>query len=490
MRTITNYLLVALLIVVAGCTEDTIDVNGKGTITGRVVQTGSFLPLENVKISTNPSSSTVFTDTQGNFSLELDNGTYAVRAEKDGFLVDFESADVVTDESVNVVFELQVSTANNRPAPAATLVTPEDGATNVPFDVTFEWEAVDVDGDSLTFNVELRNANTNEIQVFEDLEVRELQTQLDFGTTYFWQVTASDGINDPVNSVVNSFSTQSFPSNRFHFVRKQGDNNVIFSADGEENEVQLTPDNRNSWRPRANRTVGKLAFLRSVGANAQLFTMDFDGRNVNQVTNAIPVAGFNLDEVDFSWANNGSALYYPSLDKLYRINTDGSGLTLVYQATNGQLITEVNYNNGLIALKTNDLAGYNVEIFTINEAGSRLQTVLTGQPGAAGGIELSIDNTQLLFTRDISGFENPSYRQINSRAFLHNFSLGLNTDVSFNKPNGTNDLDARYSPTDARIIVTNRSNDANTGGAIQFLDSGIAEPRVDLFTNSFMPDWE
>jgi TolB protein len=493
MKTITYFLLVACFLMMSGCTEETISIDGKGTITGTVVEDGTFLPLSNVKISTNPNTNTVFTDVDGKFTIEVDNGTYAVRAEKDGFLVKFESADVETDEETTVVFELQISTANNRPPPAPSLIFPADKATNVDFNVKFDWEAIDVDGDSLTYSLELRNSNANTVQTFSDIEVSEFETALLFGTTYFWQVTADDGINAPVNSVINSFTTSSFPSNRFHFVRKQGDNNVIYSGDADGNAVPLTPTTNNSWRPRVNRTVSKIAFLRSVGANVQLFVMDTDGANVKQVTNAVPVNGFNLDEVDISWTNNGSSIYYPSLDKLYRINTDGSGLTLVYQTTNGNLITEVNYNNGVIALKTNNLNGYNVNIFTISEAGVLLNTVLTGQAGAAGGLELSIDNTKLLYSRDVSGFQNSEYRQLDSRVFVYTFFTNTAVDRSFDKIGGTNDLDPRFSPTDAKIIVTNRSNDSNVSGTIQSLDIefvSTVDARIDLFENSFMPDWE
>ncbi len=49
------------------------------------------MPLENVKISTNPTSSIVFTDSDGNFEIQdvlVDD--YSVQAEKDGYLTQFE----------------------------------------------------------------------------------------------------------------------------------------------------------------------------------------------------------------------------------------------------------------------------------------------------------------------------------------------------------------------------------------------------------------
>ncbi|KQC33301.1 hypothetical protein AAU57_08200 [Nonlabens sp. YIK11] len=490
MRNIAFYIPFAIFLIFSGCTEETIEINGKGSISGTVVQDITFESLANVKISTNPSSNTVFTDADGRFTLEVESGTYAVKAEKDGFLVEFESADVEIGEETLVVFELQVSTANNKPPSSPTLTTPVDDAMDVPVETTLDWEATDVDEDDLTYTVELRNANSNTVEVFTDIETSELEVSLQYQTTYFWQVIVEDGINPPVLSTLNSFTTVDFPINTYHFVRKNGANNVIYGADDEENEVALTNSNTNSWRPRVNRTVSKVAFLRNVGANAQLFTMDLDGSNVRQISNDVPVVGFNLDEVDISWSNNGSFIYYPSLDKLYRIATDGSGLTLVYQTTNGNLITEVDFNSGVIALKTNDFDGYNVEIFTINENGQELSTVLSGMPGAAGGIQLSIDNRQLLYSRDVSGFVSSSYRQLDSRVFLYGFATAASTQYTVNKPAGTNDMDPRFSPTDAQVIVTNRPNNQNTSGSLQTINPAIVNPRENLIDNAFMPDWE
>ena len=48
-------------------------------------------PLENVKITTNPASTTVFTDSEGNFKIEdILVGDYSVQAEKDNFETSFE----------------------------------------------------------------------------------------------------------------------------------------------------------------------------------------------------------------------------------------------------------------------------------------------------------------------------------------------------------------------------------------------------------------
>ena len=91
------------------CNEDKIDEGQTGTLTGNVVSMGDNLPLANVKVTTQPSSSTVFTDELGEFIIEdILIGQYSVQSEKEGYLVDFESANILANTAVNVVFELQI----------------------------------------------------------------------------------------------------------------------------------------------------------------------------------------------------------------------------------------------------------------------------------------------------------------------------------------------------------------------------------------------
>ena len=481
-------MLVSLLLLTS-CSEDLIDVNGTGLIRGKVVEETTFLPLENVKISTNPNTSSVFTDVNGDFEIEVEAGQYAVQAEKDEYITAFESATVEVDSEIELVYELRTQTANNRAPNAPVLDAPVDNAVDLSFNLTLEWTGTDVDDDELTYKVTLRNASDNTIQTFEDITDATLDITVDYGTTYFWQVTANDGINEDVNSELFTFSTANFPVNRFLLVKKISGNNVIYSGDEDSVEVAITSTTANSWRPRVSRVANKIAFLRNVGALVHVFVMDPDGNNVRQVSSQVPVAGFNLEEIDISWSTDGAKIYYPSQDKLYSVNLDGTGTTMVYQST-GNLVTEVDVNGTLIAIKTNDLSGYNCEILLINTSGTLVDTVLTGLNGAVGGLDLSADNSRILYTRDTSGFENNSYRQLNTQAFIYNLNTMVELGVSFNKDPGTNDLDARFSPTESKIIVYNQDNDGITQGTLQVLEVDTIDTREDIFSNALMPDWE
>ncbi|MBP2830842.1 carboxypeptidase regulatory-like domain-containing protein [Aquimarina sp. U1-2] len=480
---------------VVSCSEDTIDVEGLGSVQGRVVKVGTNEPLENVKISTNPGSSTVFTNAEGFYVLEnIPSGDYSLAAQKEGLLAVFEGITIIPDVELEVVFEMDVETAGNRPPDTPVLFTPNDNAQDLPVEVQLVWSGNDPDEDTLTYTVSLRNEDNDTVEVYDAItDTAFTVSGLLYGTKYFWQVSSNDAINTAVNSSVFAFTTTNLPNNRVIFTRLEAGNSVIYSADENgESPIALTASSKNSFRPRRNPSTGQIAFLQSVGSQTHLFTMNADGSEVKQVTSQVGVSGFNLEEIDFSWDANGSKLLFPNQDKLYTINTTGSGLQLVYQTSNGNLITEVDKNEstGLIALKTNDLDGYNVEIFTINTSGVLQNTVISGLPGAAGGIDLSINGSQLLYTRDISGSENATYRRLDSHIFIHNFNGDPTTDVSINKPAGTNDLDARYAPNEASIIYVNTSNDGISTKRIQTIQLSDMLDRQLVVQNAMMPDWE
>ncbi|WP_233557608.1 carboxypeptidase regulatory-like domain-containing protein [Aquimarina sp. AD1] len=492
---IIKIITVFMVFAITSCSEDTIDLEGLGAVRGRVVAVGTNEPLENVKISTNPSSSTVFTDADGEYIIEnIPSGDYSLAAQRDGLLAQFEAISIIADRELEIVFEMDVETAGNRAPDAAILDSPADNSVDQPLEVTLVWTGSDPDDDALTYTITLRNDENSEVEVFENItDTTYTLTNLSYKVKYFWQVSSNDGINDSVNSSSFAFETMSPPNNRIVYTRSIDDNGVIYSADEQgSTEIQLTSETKNSFRPRRHVGTGKIAFLQSVGSQTHLFTMNEDGSQMMQVTSQVSVAGFNLGEIDFSWTENGAKLLFPNQDKLYSINADGSGLVLVYQTSNGDLISEVdtNDNNNVIVLKTNNLEGYEVTIFTINTSGTVLDTILSGVSGAAGSINLSVDGTKLLYSRDISGFESSEYRQLDSHIFIYNFDDSSNLDISIEKPAGTNDLDGRFSPNEASVIFVNTSNDGISQKNIQTMSILEIANRADLITNASMADWE
>lgn len=495
MKTIIKYIALSLfLILLSNCSEDKIELSGRGTITGKVVSVGDNVPLENTKISTSPVSSIVFTNEDGDFTIpDVEVGTYSVQAEKDGFLSTFESANVIDNASANVIFELDIETANNDAPDAPVLNSPENNAVDQNLTLDLVWTGIDPEMDDLTYEVEVLNDQNTDVLLFTDLTDATLTLSgLNYGTKYFWQVSASDGINSPVLSDVFSFNTIQFPENRIFFTRKINGNNVIFSTDEAGNELQLTSENANSWRPRKASNVNKLAFLKTDGGQTHVYTMNLDGSDVFKVTNTVAVNGFNQEELDFEWKDNNTKLVYPSFDALYEINASGSGLNMIHQTANGNFISEVdwNQNNQQLALKTNDASGYNIEIYTITNSGALVAIVLQGVNGGAGGLDFSFDGNKLLYTYDVSANENAEYRQLDSRLFIYDFTTLTVTDLSVNKVPGTNDLDPKFSPNEAEVIYVNTSNDGisqNNLKTVNVIDISIF---TDLNMDAKMPDWK
>src|SRR5690606_1133288 len=127
---ISSFLALLLLV---SCSEDTLDDVGLGTITGIVVNKGSNEPIENARISTNPPTSTVFTNENGEFLItDVPVEDYSVEARKEGLMTMFEGASVIADATVNVIFEMDKEKKNNRQPSIPTAVYPPDEAEGIP----------------------------------------------------------------------------------------------------------------------------------------------------------------------------------------------------------------------------------------------------------------------------------------------------------------------------------------------------------------------
>ena len=486
--------LLTLMIFFTACTEDMVGKVDLGTIRGKVVISGSNEPLTNVKVTTKPSSQTVFTDSDGSFILEeVPSGSYSVKAELKGYLTTFESVSIQqSEQKVNVVIEMNDDESLNSPPSVPQLLSPTDDSKNQPQSVTLTWLATDSDStDVLTYKLIVKNDLNNEVIKRDDIKQNTYTLEnLSFGTTYYWQVSVNDGIHEPVNSDVYRFRVNDNPNNRYHYVKKINGNYVIISSNEDGESFQFTPTANNSFRPRLNQNAGLIAFLRTTGGNSHIFTANRNGTNAFQVTQ-VPVNGFNNAELDFSWNQNGSSLIYPNFTHLYRINKDGSGQEIIYTTSDGSFVSECDWSadGSKIALKTNDANGYNVKIIVIDMLGNVLHTVLDNVSGGAGGLNFSVDGNKLLYCYDISGHEDNNYRKLNSHLFIADLVHDTATDLSTNKDNGTNDLDPRFSPNDASVIFVNTSNDGISTKKIQSIEIETTQRAV-LFSIGEMPDSE
>ncbi|WP_340063863.1 carboxypeptidase regulatory-like domain-containing protein [Ascidiimonas aurantiaca] len=478
------------------CNEDKVDTFVAGEIMGKVVTRGDNEPVENVKVSTEPTSSTVFSNADGNFILEeVPSGDYSVKAEKEGLLTTFEAVTIREGATVSIVFEMDVETAANRPPGAPQLLLPEDVATDIGLEYLFVWSASDPDEeDELVYSLEIKNDRDDQVFLAENITDTVYRVSgLSFGTKYFWQVTASDSINSPVLSKVSSFTTLQNPENRFHYVREENGNNIIISSDSlQQRAFTMTSNTRNSFRPKKNNEVRRIAYLKTVGVETHLFTMDLSGDNEFQVTSSVSVAGFDMNEVEFDWSSNGAHFIYPNFNRLYRISLDGSGLQTLYETTDGSFITKCEWSEdgSFIAVTTNDQNGYNASLHLIDRSGNVLRTIVSGVQGALGGVSISVDGRKILYTRDVSGFENNAYRRLDARIFLYDLDTDITIDLSQDKAAGTNDLDPMFSPDNAEVIFVNTSNDGISPKSVFRKPVTAQGERSLLFNNAFMPDWQ
>lgn len=485
---------VLFLLFLVSCSEEKIGESAYGTVTGRVVNADTFEPMENVKILSSPTSSTVFTDVDGKFTVSnVKVGEYSFQAQKDGFVAKFEATTVTANNTSEIVFELSKASANNKPPTVPVLVSPVDNSAGQAISLDLTWTDTDPDKDVLIFKITLRNSSNSEVKVYDAIKENKLTlTDLIYGTKYYWQIEVTDGVNTPVLSAISIFTTTAFPATRYLFVKNINDNNVIFTADDASKQYQLTSSDKNYWRPRRNNQARKIAFIGTNGSQNDLYTMNYDGTEIKRVTGSVPIAGFNSNYVGYSWNASGSAFIYPNFDKLYKISSDGSGLTKIFQTPNGKFISECDWSadGSKIALKVNDANGYNVEVYVIDPSGTVIATILSGQNGAAGGLNFSVTGQKLVYTRDVTGYESSNYRQLDSRIFEYNLTTGVSTQVLTEKIAGTNDLDVRYSPNESELIFTNTSNDGISIKNTVKTTIGSTNSRTVLFSGTAMPDWE
>lgn len=488
-------IIVICFIALVSCSEEQTgsSLTGDAVLKGKVVDSKTFVPIANARISTSPVTSTFFTDADGNFDFgKIAAGEYSVKAEKEGYITKFEPAVIKNSTAVQVIFELKASTVDNKLPDIPILTAPVDNAKGQSLSLNLTWTANDVDKDVLTFTVILKNGTTDVVTTFKDITKSSLAiTGLSYSTKYYWQVIASDGINVGVYSATNIFTTLAFPNPRFLYVKKVNTNNVIYTADESGNQLQLSSAEVNSFRPRKNLQINKIAFVSSDGSQNQIYTMNLDGTNVFKVTNSVPIAGFNMEHVNYCWSTNGSQLIYPNFDKLYRINANGSGLVQLFQTPNGKFISECDWSQdgSQIVLKVNDVSGYNVEIYAINTSGTVLYSVLSGLNGAVSGLNISLDNKKIAYTRDVSGFQNSNYRRLDSRIFIYDRATSTATELVNSKPSGFNDLDVKFSPNEAEVIYTNTSNDGISINNI-YKSSLSGNDRTLLFSGGGMPEWK
>ncbi len=481
-----------LILICSSCREQEFIPDSFGDVFGQILVEGTNSTIEDATVTTNPPTSILQTDGLGRFAIEeIKAGNYTLRVEKNGFVTKVENISIVGDKSINVVIKLVSDSLANTAPLAPTQPMPANGVKELSTALTLSWEASDPDGDELTYDIRLFNSDQTQItDVAENISETSYELDnLSYNSAYFWQVIVYDGNAAPVNGDLWSFETAPFPDHRFLYARNENGKYDIYSSDEEGNAIQLTNNAVNNWRPRMNPSRDKIAFLSNSGLETNIYLMDRDGSDVEKIT-SIPVTGDNIFDLDFTWSPDGEQLLYMNGKKLYMVNRDGTGTQLFADAPNGFTFAECDWtivDDRVMARLVGDNL-FNSIIYLYDSDGTFVQTLLTDIPGSTGGPMFTTVGTELLYTHDVSGFEVPDGRQLDSRIFIRELSTAVPVDLSSNKVPGTNDLDPRISPDGAWIIFMNTNNDGIS-------QKDIYKMRIDgsnrelLFENAEMPDW-
>ena len=474
-----------------GCTEETfIEPKLYGSITGKVLTLADKKPLKNVLVRISPSGKSVTPDSLGNFKVDsLPVGPYSIQTSVDKYKTDLSSIDVEENKATSVLVYMVPDNNQNKPPLVATAVAPIDKSTGIQLSAVLRWKASDPDKDSLRYSVVLfKEGQTTSVPIATGLHVDTLAVNnLEYETTYFWQVITSDSINAPVYGKVWSFKTKAVPDQAYFFARKVSQNFQIFSSDGKET-IQITNYGGN-WRPVTSPDRERLAFISNVNTDPHIFVSNRLGKDLKRVT-VVPVAGVSFMDLSFCWSPDGSEILYPNYDKLYAVHPDGTGLRVVARAPAGKFFAGCDWTaqgNKIVARITGSSL-YDNELYLINPVTGVFTYLMTGRPGKMSNPDFSSDGKQVVFALDVANFQNNEGRQLDARIFLLDIATGVASDISIEKAKGTNDIDPRFSPNDAKIIFTNTSNDGFSTKSIFTIDIAGTD-RTQILTDAEMIYW-
>ncbi len=482
------------------CNEDTfVEPLQLTSVRGRVVLSTNQRPVGNAVVRLTPGGRQVTTDSAGAFRFDsVLVGNYTVQVSKAGFGTQVATVVASIDTSPIVTIQLTDDRTQNQPPTTPVLVAPTLSTSAVSTTTTLKWTATDPNRDTLTYSVLLfRSGTTTPAQSFTGIRADSLVVNLDYNTNYLWQVIVSDGIAT-VNGPVWSFRTVAFPDYSYVFTRRINGQFQVFGSNATGDAAQFTRDGSN-WRPTVSPNRQLIAFISNRDTDPQLYVMNADGSNQRRVT-TVPIAGVALTDVSFAWSPDGTQLLYPVNDRLYAVRLDGTGLRIVAQAAPGRLFAGCDWTaqGNRIVARTTGPTVYDNDISIYPADGGTPTSVLARRNNRVGNPVFSVGGGQLLFTIDISGFQNETGRQLDARMFLLDLSTAALTDLSLtqsgnnnqiqNKPTGTNDLDPRFSPNGAQVIFTNTDNTGN-GPRTVFVSDIDGRNRRQLFTNAEMPFW-
>ena len=493
----------ACALLLAACEENAVEPAYFGGIAVTVLDARTNQPLPNTAISTNPATGSYATDAQGKILInEVPAGTVSVIARRAGY-DQLTSNVTVSSEQVQSVVVL-LSRATSAAAPnGPTRPEPANGATGLSREVPLAWHPVGaLKSDSLRYDVVLFESNNinQRTLLSNSRDTTVTATGLLYSTTYYWQVTVRNTAGATARGPVWSFQTGALPDNRYLFARTSAGNTDIYSSDNlGNNVVRLTSAITYETAPQLSPTRDIVAFSSNATGQFQLYTMNRDGSNQRRIT-TLSAEGYSNAGIGYRWSPDGAQLIYAHYDQLYRINRDGTGLTLLATAPAGRHFRECDWtvqNGGRLVVQTIGSNPYDSELYLYNVDGTNPTLLVSNLPGRVDSPSFSIDGRTVLYSRDVAGFNDVQGRQLDAHIFAQRIdgtstvdvTAGAGTGTASSKALGTNDILPRFAPDGFHLIFVNRSNDDIAPPEVWTADLD-GRNRVKLFSNAFLPDWK
>lgn len=486
--------ILSFSLIFQGCQEDKIDVDAIGILDGTVMDFISETNIDGAVLTTNPPTVSVASDSSGYFIFNTINvGDYNLIAKKNGYISESVAVSVQQDKSTTVVVLMERSSEYNDPPEFNDSFTPSNGQTNLPVNLTLTWSVTDKnDEDSLSFDVELYESNHENAQLFTEVTDTFINIEyLSFNTVYYWQVSASDPYAT-VKSELLTFRTMPLPDNEFMFTRKADDGNYeIFSSDSTESTlVRLTNNNTDDWQPRLSPLGNKVSYVTHYNLEPHVFIMNRDGSEQMKISKR-PITGYNNPGKGLAWSPAGDRIIYGNYDRLSYIQYDGTleGVIAIAPANRHYKDLDWSPDGTMIVAQTVGVNYTDNEIYLMNADGSNPIVLVSNLEGIIEAPSFSIDSKKVLFTRDVSGYYSGTGRQLDAHIFSIDIASGVITDLSGEKPDGTNDTNPRYSPNRAYIIFESSSNHTEAEKSIWIMQAN-GTSRSLLFSDAEMPDWK
>jgi len=123
----------------------------------------------------------------------------------------------------------------------------------------------------------------------------------------------------------------------------------------------------------------------------------------------------------------------------------------------------------------------------MNSNGTNPVVLINNVSGILEAPSFSIDGAKVIYTRDM-GTPSGTPRQLDAHIFIVDIASGISTDISTDKPDGTNDTNPRFSSNGAYIIFESANNIVGSEKSIWVMDL-FGQDRKQLFSNAEMPDW-